>query len=114
MVDVTAEPVRVCPVDWEQAAIGSALYDLALISDGFEPPALDLFLDAYRQEAMEQSVPVPDREELRRVVTCFRLFMAINLLSRACQRKFSERKVAKIVDLLERLHRLVFADKVNT
>jgi aminoglycoside phosphotransferase (APT) family kinase protein len=114
VVDVNAEPLRICPVDWEQAAIGSALYDLALISDGFEPPALDLLLDAYRQEAMEQSVAVPDREELRRIVACFRLFMAINLLSRACQRKFSERKVAKIVDLLERLHRLVFADKVNT
>ena len=113
VVDVNAEPVRICPVDWEQAAIGSALYDLALISDGFEPPALDLLLDAYRQEAMEHGVAVPDREELRRVVACFRLFMAINLLSRARQREFSEHKVAKIVDLLEKLHRLVFAGKAN-
>jgi len=113
VADVNAEPVRICPVDWEQAAIGSALYDLALISDGFEPPVLDLFLDAYRQEAMEYSVAVPDREELRRVVACFRFFMAINLLSRAHQREFSEHKVTKIVDLLERLHRLVSAGRFN-
>ena len=39
-------------------------------------------------------------EELRRVVTCFRLFMAINLLSRA-HREFLRHKVAKIIDLLE-------------
>src|SRR5262245_18568162 len=87
VADVNAEPVRICPVDWEQAAIGSALYDLALISDGFEPPALDLLLDAYRREAMEQSVAVPDREELRRVVACFRFFMAINLLKPGRQKK---------------------------
>ena len=114
VVDVTVEPARICPVDWEQAAIGSALYDLALISDGFEPPALDQFLEAYRQEAIKHSVALPEREELRHVVTCFRLFMAINLLSRAHQRNFSERKIAKIIDLLEKLDRLVFAGKANT
>jgi hypothetical protein len=110
MVDVNADPVRICPVDWEQAAIGSALYDLALISDGFEPPVLDLFLNAYRQEAMEHGVAVPDRDELRRVVDCFRFFMVINLLSRARQREFSEHKAAKRVDLLEKLHHLVFTE----
>jgi hypothetical protein len=114
VADVNVEPVRICPVDWEKAAIGSALYDLALISDGFEAPALDQLLEAYRQEAMKHSVATPESEELRRVVTCFRLFMAINLLSRAHQRNFSEHKVAKIIDLLEKLHRLVFADKANT
>ena len=101
--------MRICPVDWEKAAIGSALYDLALIPDGFEAPALDQLLEAYRQEAMKHSVATPESEELRRVVTSFRLFMAINLLSRAHQ-NFSEHKVAKIIDLLEKLHRLVFAD----
>ncbi len=114
VVDVNNEPLRICPVDWEKAAIGSALYDLALISDGFEPPALDQLLEAYRQEAMKHSIAAPEREELRHVVTCFRLFMAINLLSRAHQRNFAEHKVAKIIDLLEKLDRLVFAGKANT
>jgi hypothetical protein len=114
VVDVNVNPLRICPVHWEKAAIGSTLYDLALISDGFEPPALDQLLEAYRQEAMKHSVVVPEREELRHVVTCFRLFMAINLLSRAHQRDFSEHKVAKIIDLLEKLNRLVSAGKANT
>jgi hypothetical protein len=111
MVDVNADPVRICPVDWEQAAIGSALYDLALISDGFEQPILDLFLDAYRQESLAHGVVVPDRDELRRVVACFHFFMLINLLSRARQREFSEHKVAKRVDLLEKRSHLVFAER---
>jgi hypothetical protein len=81
-----------------------------LISDGFEPPVLDLFLNAYRQEAMEHGVAVPGRDELRRVVGCFRFFMVINLLSRARQREFSEHKAAKRVDLLEILHHLVFTE----
>jgi hypothetical protein len=111
MVDVKADPVRICPVDWEQAAIGSALYDLALISDGFEQPILDLFLDAYRQEALEHGVAVPDRDELRRVVACFHFFMVVNLLSRARQREFSEHKVAKRVDLLEKRRHPVFTER---
>jgi hypothetical protein len=111
LVDVNADPVRICPVDWEQAAIGSALYDLALISDGFEPSILDLFLDAYRQEALGHGVVVPDRDELRRVVSCFHFFIVINLLSRARQREFSEHKVAKRVDLLEKRRHLVFAER---
>ncbi|MGH9851220.1 MAG: phosphotransferase [Blastocatellia bacterium] len=113
VADVNVEPVRICPVDWEQAAIGSALYDLTLISDGFEPPALDQLLEAYRHEAMKHGAAVPDREELRRVVACFRFFMAINLLSRARQRDFSEHKVTKIVDRLEKLHHRVIDGKAN-
>src|SRR5262249_42417988 len=38
---------RVCPVDWEQAGWGSPLYDLAYLTDGFEPPELDRLLEAY-------------------------------------------------------------------
>ena len=114
VVDASIEPLRICPVDWEQAAIGSALYDLAIISDGFESTALDQFLEAYRQEAIKHIVALPEKEDLRHIVTCFRFFMAINLLSRAHQREFSEHKVAKIIDLLEKLRCLVFAGETST
>jgi aminoglycoside phosphotransferase (APT) family kinase protein len=98
-------PVRVCPVDWEQAGWGSALYDLAYLTDGFEGPELDLLLEAYRGEAAGQGVAVPDPDELRQLVAGFRLFVVVNLLSRACERGFSEQKVAKTVALAEELHR---------
>jgi Phosphotransferase enzyme family len=113
VADINVEPARICPVDWEQAAVGSALYDLAFISDGFEPPVLDRLLEAYRQEAMRHNVAVPEREEIRRVVDCFRFFMRINLLSRARQREFSEHKVAKTINLLEKLHHHIFEGKTN-
>jgi Phosphotransferase enzyme family len=98
-------PVRVCPVAWEQVAWGSALYDLAYLADGFEPPELDRLLEAYRQEAIRQCVAVPDLEGLRHLVVCSRLFVAVNRLSRACERGFPEQKVAKTVALAEELHR---------
>jgi Phosphotransferase enzyme family len=113
VADMNAEPARICPVDWEQAAIGSALYDLALISDGFEPPVLDRFLEAYREEAMRHNLAMPEKDEMRYVVDCFRLFMRINLLSRACQREFSEQKVAKTINLLQKLHHGIFESKTH-
>src|SRR5205823_11542211 len=34
LVDPHARPPRLCPVDWELAAVGSALYDLAFLAYG--------------------------------------------------------------------------------
>jgi aminoglycoside phosphotransferase (APT) family kinase protein len=105
--------VRVCPVDWEQAAWGPAHYDLAYLCDGFEPPELDHLLEAYRQEAVRQDIPVPALGGLRQAIVCFRLFMAVNRLSRACERGFPETKVAKTVALAEGLHRRAFAGRAG-
>jgi thiamine kinase-like enzyme len=104
---VASDPVRICPVDWEAAAIGSPFYDLAYLTNGFEPPILERFLDAYRHEALGNGVAVPDREEARHLVDVFRFSMTINLLSRAHERGFSVRRVAKAIDLLEQLHGLI-------
>src|SRR5438034_622686 len=38
---------RVCPVDWELAAIGNRLYDFAFIADGFDEPRLQVMWQAY-------------------------------------------------------------------
>ena len=36
LADPDAEQLRICPVDWELAGIGSPLYDFAFFADGFE------------------------------------------------------------------------------
>jgi thiamine kinase-like enzyme len=108
LVDITAEPMRICPIDWEMAAIGSVLYDLAFLTEGFPPLVLDQFLEAYRQEAVAYGLDVPDREEIRHVVICFHYFMKIHLLSRTDERKLSEEKVAKIIQQLEHLHHITW------
>lgn len=113
IVDVNSEPMRICPIDWEMAAYGSALYDLAYLSEGLRQPTLDWLLEAYRQEAMAYDVAVPDIEEIRHVVTCFHFFMKIHLLSRARARNLSETKVAATVERLEQLHPVVFGSAIH-
>ncbi len=107
LVNINCRPLRVCPIDWELAACGSALYDLASFSEGFEPPKLDHLVDAYRQEVLESNAPVPDRKEIGYVVDCFCLHRIMNWLSRTSDKKTSEHEVAKLVDLAERLGELI-------
>jgi thiamine kinase-like enzyme len=38
IVDVDGAERRLCPVDWEMAALGSPMYDFAQLVDGFEGP----------------------------------------------------------------------------
>ena len=74
---------RVCPIDWELAALGSPLYDLATLVDGFASPELDRLLGAFVGEALAQGATVPDEDELRHLVQCFLLARVINTLARA-------------------------------
>jgi aminoglycoside phosphotransferase (APT) family kinase protein len=107
IVDTTCRPPRFCPVDWEKAAVGSGLYDLTFLADGFEPPRLDRVLDAYRAEAEGHGLTVCGREELLRVMDCFRLHRVMNWLSLSADRQFPERKVIELLDRAEEVARLV-------
>ncbi len=103
LVDPSAEPIRICPTDWELAALGAPLYDLAFLSDGFRPPRREMLWDAYRQQARQYGVSVPDNEELRYVVDCFRLHKIIKSLRESVRKHFPEGTVAKLVGLGEEL-----------
>lgn len=107
LVDGRAQPPRVCPIDWELAAIGARLYDLAFISDGFKPPELDRLWGAYREQAGIWDLPVPDREEMRYVVDCFRLHKVLKSLSESWKKRFPAATVAKLVEMAEGLGRLL-------
>jgi aminoglycoside phosphotransferase (APT) family kinase protein len=103
LVDARREKVRVCAVDWELAALGSTLYDLAIFTDGVEPAVRARVEQAYRDAAAEHGVPVPDGPEMRRVLDCFRLHRILDWLSRSVEKEFPEAKVAKLVVQAERL-----------
>ena len=107
LMNLNSEPVRVCPIDWELAAFGAPLYDLAFLSDGFEPPRLDLLWDAYRQQAARYRVSVPDQEEMRYLVDCFRLHKIIKSLSESVSWKFPENTVTRLVGMGEELSRQI-------
>jgi hypothetical protein len=101
LLDMTCEPVRVCPIDWELAAVGATLFDLAFFTDGVEPQTRDRIWEAYRHAARQYNVPLPDRTQMGYVVNCFRLHRIFDWLSRGVEKQFSENKVTKLVDLAE-------------
>jgi aminoglycoside phosphotransferase (APT) family kinase protein len=101
LVDTRRE--RVCAVDWELAALGSTLYDLAIFTDGVEPAVRERVEQAYRDAAAEHGVPVPDAPEMRRALDGFRLHRILDWLSRSVEKEFPEPKVAKLVVQAERL-----------
>ena len=92
---------RICPLDWELAALGSPLHDLATFVDGFEPPELDRLLDAYIDEARPHGAAIPQGRELRHTIDCFRLHRVVNNLSRAERSGYAEAEVAKLIKRAE-------------
>ena len=109
ILDLSREPVRVCPVDWESVALGASLYDLAILTDGVAPQLRDRFCDAYRTAAEQSGVRVPDRPQMHYVTDCFRLHRIFDWLSRSVEKRYSKDKVAKLVSQAERLGELVIA-----
>src|SRR4030095_16558431 len=53
LVNPDAEQLRFCPIDWELAAVGSPLYDVAVFADGFEGPMFHELLNTYMASARE-------------------------------------------------------------
>lgn len=95
--------VRVCPADWELAALGHSTHDLAYICDGFRPPRLDTLLDAYEREAQDAGVPARDRAELRYELDCFRLYTNVNSLGHAARWPRPRETALKVLDAAEEL-----------
>lgn len=103
LVDIKHIPARVCAIDWESAALGPTLYDLAYFAHGMESKSRDRVLDAYRRIAIQQGVPTPDKKQMQFIVDCLHLHRILDWLSRALEKHFSEDKVAKLVDQAEQL-----------
>jgi aminoglycoside phosphotransferase (APT) family kinase protein len=97
LVSTGAKPVRICPVDWELAALGSRFFDLASLCDGFEPPALHRIWDAYAEGAADAGLPTPARDRLRRLVDCFRLFRVVAWLGSAAEKRYSPAGVERLL-----------------
>ncbi|PYS55008.1 MAG: hypothetical protein DMG13_05880 [Acidobacteria bacterium] len=111
LVDASERPARICPVDWEQAAIGSGFYDLAFLADGFKSPQLEQILDAYCTEAANCGLQVPDQGSAKHIVNCYRLHKTVTWLSQSFDRKFPEKDVMKLVSMAEKLAGLVLSNR---
>ena len=101
LVESTFESVRICPIDWELAAFGSPLYDFAFLSDGFPPNELDILWDAYRQQVTSSRITIPEKDESKYLIDCFRLHKIVKSLSESVSWKFPESTVAKLIGMAE-------------
>jgi aminoglycoside phosphotransferase (APT) family kinase protein len=101
IIDRARQPARICPVDFEKAAIGASLYDLTFIADGFDQLRLYRLFDAYRVEAERCGVHVLDNEQMRSVVNCFRLHRIMNWLAVSMARRYEEEVIRKLVGMAE-------------
>jgi aminoglycoside phosphotransferase (APT) family kinase protein len=81
LVQETASGVRVCPVDWEMAALGPGLTDLAALTsgDGGEKERTAVAL-AYRSALVPRRGWSPDRDAFLRAVDCCRLQLCLQWL----------------------------------
>src|SRR5262245_61153237 len=107
LVRVASDPSRVCILDWEEAAVGAPLVDVAYLLDGLQPPTLDRCLAAYRRGAAEHGLALPPPEPTRHLVDCFRLHMTFNSLSQAVLKRYREKDVAKLLGIAEGIGDLV-------
>jgi len=107
IIDKTRQPARICPVDFEKAAVGASLYDLTFIADGFDPVRLYRLFDAYRTEAERAGVNVPDNAEMTHIVDCFRLHRIMNWLAVSMARRYEEKIIHKLIGMAEEVDGLV-------
>jgi hypothetical protein len=107
IIDKRRQPARICPVDFEKAAVGASLYDLTFLVDGFDPPRLRELFNAYRAEAARCGVGVPDDREMEHVVNCFRLHRVMNWLAVSLARRYSTEVIEKLVGMAQDIGALV-------
>jgi hypothetical protein len=107
IIDKSREPMRICPVDFEKAAVGASLYDLTFIADGFDTRRLHRLFEAYRNEVQRAGVNVPDNSEMTHIVDCFRLHRIMNWLAVSMARKYEDDVIQKLMNMAENVDSLL-------
>ena len=107
IIDKSRHPMRICPVDFEKAAIGASLYDLTFIADGFDMLRLHRLFEAYRSEAERAGMSVPDNAEMTHIVDCFRLHRIMNWLAVSMARKYEDDVIHKLMNMAQNVGALV-------
>src|SRR5258706_13457638 len=67
---------RICPIDWESAAVGEGLIDLACLTDGWESRIADVCTATYVRTRWPEEVPA----DFERVLKAARLYITVRWL----------------------------------
>jgi len=107
MVCPAGEEIRVCPMDWEMAALGSPLYDLAMLSESCTIPIREAMWERFRDVLVSHDVARPGGRHLRRLLNAFRLHQLLTSLDPFPGGRRAERRALRIVAKSERLTRML-------
>jgi len=83
LIDPTATPLRVAPVDWEQAALGCVMYDVASLVDGLKREERDQLLLVHREAALEFGLRLPEPLDARELVAILRQYRILRSLGQS-------------------------------
>jgi len=99
LVTNTGLATRICPVDWELAATGGGLCDLAFIAHGYAPDKAEILLNAYRTQLSQHCTLAADKTEMAYAVQCYLLHKVVKSLSDSIVLDFSDDVVRKYIDM---------------
>jgi len=103
LVDAAAgQEQRICPVDWEHAAVGSPLFDLSYFTYRFNPSVVSQILFTYRHEALRRNAPLFPLRETEHALSCLQLHRCFTRL-RKCARRKTKAEVEELVARAERI-----------
>jgi hypothetical protein len=106
LVRAAGEAEAICVTDWEEAARGVPLYDLAYLSDGFEPARLHRLIEAYEDGLGGPGPPACDRDAALRRLDALYVHRNLKTLSKAASRDgFSAKGIQRLVTRIEALMR---------
>jgi aminoglycoside phosphotransferase (APT) family kinase protein len=81
LVEEDSRPLRVCPIDWERAAIGPGLVDLAALTAGsWEDDERTALVLAYRDTQIRLGGSPPPLDDFLTALHCCRIYLALQWL----------------------------------
>jgi aminoglycoside phosphotransferase (APT) family kinase protein len=103
LVAASSPALRICPADWELAAIGPPLHDLAFIADGCDRSAITLLCESYLEEAAASGPMGLQTDAMLEEIERLRLHKALRSLARSAEWAYPQDTVTNIVAKAERI-----------
>jgi hypothetical protein len=99
LVASASPATRICPVDWELAATGGGLHDLAFIAHGYAPDKVEILLGTYREQLGKHCTPWANKNDMTYAINCYLLHKVVKSLSDSVVLNFSNTVVEKYLDM---------------
>jgi len=101
LADHSADPVRICFIDWEMAGVGCGLLDLVHLRYGLDPVSARALSAAYLDEVAGAGLVPSGEDESSLLLSACELHQALYRLAHCPWWGFSEEKAVRFVDEAE-------------